>query len=183
MVDVVVGENSSLWRIHKNILVPHSRFFGAALKGPFTEGAENKVTLPEEDNLVFTLFVQWLYSETFNCNKIPILLRAYVLGDKIGSLAFRQDVLYKLHQVNLQKPSFTVEQVMWVADNTTHGSKLRALTMDTFALAVMNKVIEPKAKEWDILAPFNREIIQSMSSLAKANARGWRPLPASYYRE
>lgn len=184
MIDVFVGKASTLWRIHKKIVLLQSEFFQAALNGSFSEGIENKVVLPEEDNETFALFVQWLYSQTFSCGFTDLLLRAYVMGDRFGAFSFRQEVLNKVYQLNAMEPRFTVEQVVWVADNTIPTSMLRTLTMDTVAIAMLNKVLEPTAKDWELLGPLSSEILRSMNSIATVNpSKGWKPKPALHYNE
>lgn len=184
MIDVFVGKSSTLWRIHKKILLLQSEFFQAALKGPFTEGIENKVVLPEEKNEIFTLFVQWIYSQSFMCGVTDLLLRAYVMGDRFGAFAFRQEVLNKVYQLNTTKPCFTVAQVVWVAENTLPTSMLRTLTMDTVAIAILNKDLDPTPQDWELLGPISTEILQSMSSVAKLHSsRRFKPKPALHYNE
>lgn len=172
-----------MWRIHKKILVLHSEFFGAALKGPFTEGVENRVTLPEEDNNIFTLFVQWIYTQAFASNSITALLRAYVLGDKLGAFRFRQEALNKIYNFNHSSCHFTVAHALWVSENTSPTSLLRTLMMDTITLAILSKTLEPTAEEWEQMAPISSEILRSMSSVANTSSSRWTPKPIFNYQE
>ncbi|KAK2758797.1 hypothetical protein FQN54_003489 [Arachnomyces sp. PD_36] len=183
IVDVVVGRTASLWRIHKRILLLHSEYFRRALTGPSADPNSNKVVLSEDDNEIFTLFVQWLYSQTFTSSSIPDLLRAHVLGDKLGTPKFRQQVLEKLYGLNLPSPQITVEQALWVADNTLPSSMLRSFTMDTIALEILNRGPDNSAQELERLSPITVEVLQSMSSIAKSSINGWAPKHVSSYVE
>lgn len=63
-MDVTVGLNGKArtWRLHKDLLSRFSTYFGAAFKAGTEEAHDGKFSLPEQDPIVFTLFVQWLYS-------------------------------------------------------------------------------------------------------------------------
>ena len=50
------------YAIHKNLICASADFFDRAFNGRFVEGREQKLTLPEEDPLLFQLFYDWLYS-------------------------------------------------------------------------------------------------------------------------
>ena len=62
LVEVIVGPQKQVFRLHKEILCNVSSYFRAALKGSFAEGLTQKIELPEDDATVFKLFRVWLHS-------------------------------------------------------------------------------------------------------------------------
>ncbi|OCT47013.1 hypothetical protein CLCR_02670 [Cladophialophora carrionii] len=62
VVRIIVRPQREDFTIHENLICAASAFFQTALTGNFIEGAEQKVTLPEEDHQLFQLVYNWLYS-------------------------------------------------------------------------------------------------------------------------
>ncbi|ETI25631.1 hypothetical protein G647_02405 [Cladophialophora carrionii CBS 160.54] len=62
VVRIIVGPQQEEFTIHKNLICAASTFFQTALTGNFIEGAEQKVTLSEEDPQYLQLAYDWLYS-------------------------------------------------------------------------------------------------------------------------
>ena len=69
---VEVGATKTKFVVHESLLVYHSEFFRAALKGRFAEAETKTVTLEDEDEAVFELFVFWLYHKRY---AIPSYIR------------------------------------------------------------------------------------------------------------
>ena len=69
LVEVIVGPQKQLFRLHKEILCNVSSYFRAALEGSFAEGLTQKIELPEDDVTVFKCFRVWLYS--FSQGSLP----------------------------------------------------------------------------------------------------------------
>ena len=112
MIEVVVGKEGAAYFLHERILAAGSTFFKAVNDSPFKEGSERKVTLTQDENPVFQLFVQFLYTRTFHTSSMQLLLKAYVLGDKLGAPDFQAHSLDKIYSLNYSRCQFTVEQVL-----------------------------------------------------------------------
>ena len=166
MIDVIVGMNANLWKLHKKVICGHSPFFSAALNGHFAEGIQQKVELPEDDNAIFTLFVLWIYTKYFENDSLPDLLKAYVLGDKLGAVNFRSSVIDKIHNMhtNASKCRFTLEQALWVSENTLPDSSLRSLTIDTISLGILNKSLQRSKEDWERMSPIHVELLQAIAN-------------------
>jgi hypothetical protein len=69
MTTVIVGADTEWparkFTIHKNLLCRASVYFDKALNGPFKEGSEGKLELPNDFPKAFELFYHWLYSGAF----------------------------------------------------------------------------------------------------------------------
>lgn len=183
IIHVVVGNNATLWAIHRKLLCSHSNFFSAAINSAFREGAEKKVILREELNDVFSLFVQWLYSGSFTTNAHPLLLRAYVLGDKLGSPGFQSLAFDKIYAFNVSNCHFTAEQAVWVSENTLPDSMLRKFTMDTMAFGLLNGSLRLSKDEWELLTPIQLDILRSVQSVAKIQKHSWKQKPRLHYNK
>lgn len=58
-VTVLVGVKEKQFTIPKALLTQRSTFFKAALEGGFKEAIEQQVKLPEADEEIFEIYVQW----------------------------------------------------------------------------------------------------------------------------
>jgi len=182
MIEVVVGEDASLWTIHKKLLCAQSSFFKAAINSSFREGAEKRVVLKEDDNDAFSIFVQWLYTGSFTTISLHILIRACVLGDKLGVRNFQCLAFDEIYSMNAGFSRFTPEQVVWVAENTLPESTLRKFAVDTLAFGVFNNILELSNEDWCLLAPVHVEILQRVQLMCKRQpVKVWRHKPRHHY--
>lgn len=163
----MVGKGATQWAIHRKLLCSQSNFFKTAINSAFRKGTEKKVILSEDQNNVFSLFVQWLYSGSFATNSLPLLLRAYVLGDKLGSSGFQTLAFDKIYALNISNCHFTAEQAVWVSENTLPDSMLKRVTMDMMAFGLLNGSLNPSDEGWEALAPIQLDILRSVQSVAK----------------
>ncbi|KAK4960467.1 hypothetical protein LTR10_003363 [Elasticomyces elasticus] len=69
LVQLVVGPKAYSVSVHESVLRPRSAFFDAALNKCWKEGREKKVTLPEEELRIVTLYVQQLYTGKIHVKK------------------------------------------------------------------------------------------------------------------
>ena len=148
IVQVIVGENkaSKTWNLHRALLIKHAPFFrGALAPGHFVESANHKVTLSTDDNETFAVFVQWLYTidsafdnAAFLYLGIPIidLIKAYCLGDMLGSAQFKNVVISKLYDSKLWddfQQFLTPKCVEYAFENSPAGCPLQKLVADICA--------------------------------------------------
>ena len=61
---VEVGPEKTQFYLSKRLLCATSDYFKTALKGDFKEGKENSIYLEDCSSKIFTLFVDWLYSNS-----------------------------------------------------------------------------------------------------------------------
>jgi BTB/POZ domain len=166
MIEVVVGEEAAKWLLHEKILVAGSTFFKAAINSRFKEGSERRITLAADESLVFQLFVQYLYTKAFQTSSMRLLLKAYVLGDKLGAPEFQAHALDKIFGINYSQCRFTAEQVLWVFENTLPQCGLRKLTADTVAHATLRQKLNFGKEDWALLSPIMPELMEGIISIA-----------------
>lgn len=130
-----------------NLLCGASSFFKAAFTSQFRESFEKKMDLPEEEEDVFELFVQWLYHRRY---EVPLdgaeglgsrylgPVRLYVLADRYDVGELRTFLVTKLFAMAKrsggQVPS--CRAVAYVYDHTSQTSGLRRLVVDWWAYRV-----------------------------------------------
>lgn len=133
MIEVIVGpDREKSWTIHKRLLTTYSRFFHDALRSISRGAHDNIVTLPEDDPDTFTLFIQWLYSGLFTGLPDEIRIKfakAWILGNKLGAPAFRNNVLDTL-LVEPGEGCVVPSTVRYVYAHTDDGSALRRFFAD-----------------------------------------------------
>lgn len=61
IVTLVVGKKRKEFKVHKKLICEASKFFNDAFNGPFKEGKEGIMYMPEDDPDVITYLVDWLY--------------------------------------------------------------------------------------------------------------------------
>lgn len=62
MVDIFVGPEKQLFRLHKQVLCERVPYFDKMFNGGFKEAKEGRATLPEDTVDAFDLLVGWVYS-------------------------------------------------------------------------------------------------------------------------
>jgi hypothetical protein len=181
VVKILVGDEACLWVIHSRLLCASSKYFEAATRSLFREGVEKEVVLKEENNEVFSLFVQWLYSGTFTTISLDLLLRAYVLGDRFGSHGFQTLAFDKIYSMNTSRCSFTADHAVWVSENTIRDSTLRKFTMDTLSFGLLNGTLQLSDNDRRLLASNYLDILRSIQEMASYQFKNWTHRPRFHY--
>lgn len=152
---VGTGYATKTWHLPKELLVNASPFFAAALNGNFFEATSNVIALPEDSPDAFSLFARWLYvgkigsvSVALNVDRIEqsivilmALVKACVLGDKLGCLIFRDLAMLGLFQYHSEE-LIEEEEIRYVFDHSAQGSKLRQFTIDQLRWDLQQDYIE-----------------------------------------
>lgn len=95
MVDVFVGPKRKTWRLHEDLLCDRSDYFKATFQGQFAEATSKELYLPEDNDVSFELFVNWLYGSKLRTPSDDDELAAY-----LGLLALAEKALIE-HLGNL----------------------------------------------------------------------------------
>ncbi|KAK2801359.1 hypothetical protein FQN50_007744 [Emmonsiellopsis sp. PD_5] len=166
MIDVVVGEGPpSTWHLHEALICRASRFFRVSMRQPFREAAERKVHLKETNNTVFAVFVQWLYSCSFDTSSMDLLLRAYALGDLLNAPAFRTAAFDRIFALG-RSHTFSTEQLLWVTENTMPNSALHKFVLNTVALRIISGQAPILSQgDWDTLSPASPDLFKAIIRL------------------
>jgi len=183
IIEVVVGTEATSWHLHKALLINRSPFFKLALDGHFKGSSENKVILAEDESTIFALFVQWLYTSTFNALSSYDLIHAYILGDRLGTTDFKNKAIDQLHAANLWKCTFTPSEANTIFAFTTAGCGLRRLAVDSIALAFLTQVLDVQAEDWKSSFTFVEEMTEVMAAMARQVRGIWKDKPQTEYHD
>ncbi|KAK0515384.1 hypothetical protein JMJ35_002763 [Cladonia borealis] len=144
---VTVGPKDAAitWHLPKALLTRHSLFFAAALDGSFAEAKLNSVTMPDDDPNVFRLWVQWLYLGHITCQILGVddinnvLVKAWILGDKLGCQIFKDVVMMDLlacHSPKVERPLIETSTLRTAYEGSAPGSKLRKWALNFFVFEI-----------------------------------------------
>lgn len=142
-VTLLVGKNKTPFYVHINLLCDASSFFKAAFTSQFREGSEKKMDLPEEDEALFDLFVQWLYHRQYeippspkdkakNGGRYMQTMKLYVFADKYDISSLRSLIVEKMFAVD-KKGVLTLDAVAYLYENTSPNASMRRLLADWYA--------------------------------------------------
>lgn len=117
-VAVFVGPWETKFSVHKDFLCEVSVYFRAALTGDFEEAEKEEIFLAEQDDDVFEIFVDWLYTKTMKTDSVTIkkgkcvewetAVKIYVFGQYIQCARLCNDLLDTIWGILLQYRNYTV---------------------------------------------------------------------------
>jgi hypothetical protein len=162
-VKIVVGSEQArmAWPLPRALVSYHSIVLKEACERLVQEGRELRITRPEDDPQIFSLFVKYLYNDyttpllnsTVNGTQLNIDAQAWVLGDSLRSVGFKNAGMARLHASIkfLQKPKpVTPADVKYVITSTAAGSKLRRFFFDFVATYFADSTrVADTTEEWD----------------------------------
>ena len=137
-VTLVVGETKAAFQVHEANLFEASPFFKAAFTSDFRERSEQTMTLPEDDEVIFELFVNWLYGQRYDISSPPAdrtmflePIKLFVLADKYDVRSLKNLVVSQLFFAikTVAKPP-TLDEVSYAYKHTSQKSTLRELLTD-----------------------------------------------------
>lgn len=141
-----VGESPvKKFSIHDTVILPQSEFVRLSLKQNWKEGVERVIPLPDDHPDVFTLYQHWLYNDAVDFHKsglsvdptdqFEVLVKAYIFGDKIMDVDFRDGVLDAIVEKLRVHERFDLRLTTLVYDNTLPQSQLRRLWIHVYYFA------------------------------------------------
>ena len=148
-VTLIVGENKKPFYVHLNALCDASLFFKAAFTGGFKERFEKTMQLPEDEESIFELFVDWLYYRRYSMlpekeddddednSRFMQAFQLFVLAEKYGVCELKNLVIERLFTEGRDcKRAPNDASVAYAYRHTTQGSGLRKLLADWSAWEV-----------------------------------------------
>jgi BTB/POZ domain len=117
MIQINVGPEREVFRVHKSILVRESTFFEGCLKHNFKESQQNEMTLEDVKPEVFLLVIRWLYiyipqdkedslrhiqhlwSPNWWDDRERTLYQAYILSDRLGIERLQNHIINELRDI------------------------------------------------------------------------------------
>ena len=142
VVTIVIGEKKVKIVVHKAILVESSKFFKKVVKPEWGAIRPDPgiIELEHMDLEIFKLYVNWVYFGTIKLSKEDIndvytaLAKAYVLGEELMDVKFKNDVLDTIIDVLWKLDDWPFgEPVAIIYNGTTETSPARRLMVDVCA--------------------------------------------------
>ena len=138
IVEITVGPDEVLFKLHKGLLCNASTYFKAALEGGFKEASEKKISLPEDDPDMFKRFQLWLYTgsvvesptEASTTVDWQCLFNLYIFGDARGVAHLQNATMDALIDKSHAENLIPTMQYKYVYENTADNSLLRRLLVD-----------------------------------------------------
>ncbi|TVY59229.1 hypothetical protein LCER1_G000216 [Lachnellula cervina] len=140
IVTIHVGPKRKAFAVHKDLICNRSDFFSKAFNGPFEEGVESTMYLPEDDPQAFSALVAWIYrdqlplhpSERFADDDdgfdkyINMLLVFFTLAEKLCINALANQIMDRIQDVQFQHACiFGGAELEYIYANSHRWSKLR----------------------------------------------------------
>ena len=129
--------------VHEDIVKASSEFVRLALRGEWTEASTRRIPLPDDEPDVFSVYLHWLYGGLIHTlrqstglssesdGEYELLVKAYILGEKILDVAFKNSVIDAIVE-KVNEFGFDKRLTSLVFDNTTPASPLRRLWLDVY---------------------------------------------------
>lgn len=198
IIKVIVGVNKTELYIHRSILTSSSEFFRNATKPEWQElrADPNTLILAEANVEEFSAYVHWLYFGTLPAEKsptrgqilddidFPSLARAYVLGEELMDIAFKNSVLDSIVAVMEQFNWLpTGETVNIIFRGTPPGSGARRLVTEVCAHWAQNT--DNWIKEFELYdKEFLLEALREMTSVRpKTGKQPWYVNRTQYHEK
>lgn len=146
-VTLLVGEGKTAFIVHEADLFEASSFFKAAFTSKFKESSERTMTLPEDDEAIFDIFVEWLYRQRYEIPSLPVgdpskasnrlmqPVQLFLLADKYDVPTLKNLILFKMFLACKEgkRDSINHETVAYAYKHTTLRSSIRKLLVDWLA--------------------------------------------------
>lgn len=181
-ITVIVGPTKQRFVIHENLVRYYSEYFDAALKSDFKEASSNTFELIEDNASVFAGFVHYLYTKQLKCNeaasikeKEMFLVESYLLGERRGSVGYRNAVISALKNVWKLSTGPTLGSIILAFNESIQHSKLRQLIVDKCAWEGSAEGLKVEIMDRDAMLPgFGLEL--SLALLKRINSAVSLPL-------
>lgn len=144
-VTLVVGKTKTAFQVHEADLFEASTFFRSAFTSDFRESTERTMTLPEDDESTFDLFVEWLYHQRYHLPSPPKAkvkgkdrfmqpFQLYVLADKYDIRSLKSLLVSQIFTAFKQDSDFpTCAAIVYAYEHTSQSSTLRKMIADRLA--------------------------------------------------
>ena len=158
-VTLLVGEAKTAFQVHEADLFEASTFFKAAFTSDFRESGERTMTLPEDDEATFDLFVEWLYHQRDHLPQPPKAnvkgkdrymqpFQLYVLADKYDIRSLKSLIVSQVFTAFKQDSYFlNCAAMVYAYEHTSPNSTIRKLIADRFACIVKRGWVQLESKQ------------------------------------
>lgn len=133
IVKVFAGKERRLYQLHKTLLCHESPYFEKCLNPAWSEGTTGEVTLEEDPVEAFDHFVDWIYSHKIANDMDEPFGETYMLADKFGMEAFKNDIVDAATGATYDWDVFPSNCLKSLFNNHLGESQLARLLVDKLA--------------------------------------------------
>lgn len=171
-IEITVGpkDEEVTWILPKELLTHDSDFFKAAFNGTFAEAKSRSISMPEDNPKAFRLFVQWLYFRDITLYDVSEWLEAWILGDKLGNIAFRDcamTILVKKHEEMFIRST----TVATAYRKSVLRSKLRKWALEQLLFDSTRGWLHPELNQWIPVVETEHEVAADIAKAVIGLAR------------
>ncbi|KAL9110125.1 MAG: hypothetical protein Q9227_005319 [Pyrenula ochraceoflavens] len=142
IINIKVGEQETIFHVHKDILTANSPFFLGCFRNPWQENTENLFTLPTDDPDAFSRVLCWMYerrllrcnvedvSEAAEDREMEVLVKTWILADKLCMEEMKNAAMELIQ--------------LWGKTNYVPASVMRKVLHDSPPDSLLRKYIERK---------------------------------------
>ncbi|TGO60644.1 hypothetical protein BOTNAR_0142g00150 [Botryotinia narcissicola] len=135
MVDIRVGEEMKLFRVHKSLLCTRVPYFNKMFNSGFSESKTNSAVLREDGHEAFDVLVDWVYTSILPRDAgFWGLVEVYVLADKICLPELMDQVMDTIQAECPLHPTDASN----IYNRLPKGSKLRLFALDIITFEFTN---------------------------------------------
>ena len=120
MVTLFVGTTQKAFYVHVDLLCNASSFFKAAFTGDFKESSDKTVQLPEDDEDIVSLFIEWLYHQRYEM--LPLSAEDDEESDDdhddIDDKKKENDRFYQVFRLFVLAEKYDVPDLKWLLTKT-----------------------------------------------------------------
>ncbi|KAF4993045.1 hypothetical protein FGRMN_6733 [Fusarium graminum] len=187
-IEVHVGcqtpSDENVWNLPVKLISQHSAYFKAACQWNMTGG----ISLPEQEPIVFSLFVEWLYYTTYNSflfeASSSIHAKCWVLADYLLCDDFKNYAICRLFKQHIAAPTFfssrvSPDDVQYVCSHAAPDSKLRQFFVDFVVDHFADtRMLRGETADWDGILQEHPEtrfdVLNKMRDPSKTHIKGLR---------
>jgi hypothetical protein len=150
MVDLIVGSEAKMFRVHRQLLCTSAPYFNKLLEGNFMESAKSHVEFPADNPIAFDFLIQWIYSSCLSHPVLlggpiteahinPVLLGVYLLADKLCIFRLQNQIIdlllwsFRPRYLGGKGSSFAPSVCLWAYEHARANCALRRLLLDRLA--------------------------------------------------
>ena len=197
-VTILVGAQSEEFVIHKNLLDDKSDFFAHIFQGNGAEASTGRLSLPNDDPRIFSIFLDYLYRGQILDTGKPstaaarlaharTMVSTYILAEKLCINDLMNMTIDRLRDTSLQHltdPKTAMGLVSLIYGNTHSKSELRKLYASHTAwilakVAVFGSMVEVVATVARDIPDFGADILMAHFSLKSLSSESQTTSPVA----
>jgi hypothetical protein len=152
-VELRVGEQRTLFRVHQNTLCDGVEFFDKLFRGSFKESTEKTAELPEDSPEAFELMLEWCYKGKLpQCGDVPAQfrkdacwkrLKVYCFAEKYNIIQLMDHSIdFLLGYLKKDRQRLPPQWCIYAYDNSPGGSLLRILISRHCYYSILHSSVE-----------------------------------------